>query len=756
MPRGRRRKFKIKLNIRPDTVRTVIAVLLLVAAALSLIAFLAPNYSINEKISAFWRGIFGMSAIVVPVLLAMAGLIFIDKLKHKIKEPRIIIGVFLFLITFSSLLHIFVSEDKAYELAKRGGGGGLFGYKAATFLSTKISMAGAVVVLIGLFIISIVLIFDLSLDRVLEFFGSKSDFFSKIPGLDILRKETKLDEESVEITSGTTLGDEDLEEKPDLVTPATQAEEDLEPSFEIIPSMSEPQGSTPASVTMTDGSIETPTLPYTDKVWQNPPLDLLADKTDEVVDNGDVELRKKKITETLKSFGIDAEIVDIKSGPSVTQYSLRAESGVKVSKISGLHNDLALALASPTGSVRIEAPIPGKSLIGIEVPNNNRTLVNFKSLITSEPMKALKQKLGIILGVDVGGRVHVYDVGKMPHMLIAGTTGSGKSVFIHNAIFSMLFRATPQEIKFILIDPKRVELTHYQGIPHLLTPVITEMDKAASAFKWAVTEMERRYKLFESAKARNIESYNEKSGFQALPYIVIIVDELAEIMVYDPAGVEKSIIRIAQLARATGLHLMLAVQRPSTNIITGLIKANIPCRIAFNVASQIDSRVIIDQPGAEKLLGKGDMLFIPPDVSKPFRLQGSFVSDKEISNLVNYLKNQGIQPDYKDEVVEMVDSPRRAVSSSWGEDVDELFDEAVQIVVSAKKASASLLQRKLSIGYARAARIIDELEDKGMIGPPDGSKPREVLIDNIPTKDEFEFSPTIDEVEDTVDSIQEI
>jgi S-DNA-T family DNA segregation ATPase FtsK/SpoIIIE len=322
----------------------------------------------------------------------------------------------------------------------------------------------------------------------------------------------------------------------------------------------------------------------------------------------------------------------------------------------------------------------------------------------------------------------------MPHMLIAGATGSGKSFFIHNIMFSILFRASPQEVKFIMVDPKRVEFSHYKDIPHLLTPVVTDMEKAPSVFRWAVAEMERRYKLFEQAKARNIEGYNEKSGFQALPYIVIVIDELAEIMIQDPAGVEKSIIRLAQLARATGIHLIMAVQRPSTNIITGLIKANIPCRAAFNVTSQIDSRVIIDQPGAEKLLGKGDMLFVPPDVQKPIRLQSAYISDKEIANLVAYLKGQGIGPDYKQEVLQMTGDKTQKGSggaSSWGDDVeDDLFDEAVEIVQSAGKASASLLQRKLSIGYARAARIIDIMEQKGIISTAaGGSKARDVLMD---------------------------
>ncbi|HOM77876.1 MAG TPA: DNA translocase FtsK, partial [bacterium] len=446
---------------------------------------------------------------------------------------------------------------------------------------------------------------------------------------------------------------------------------------------------------------------------------------------------------TLRSFAIKGTVIGNNAGPAVTQYVLDVPSGTKISKVVNLQSDLARALSSPTGSVRIEAPIPGQPYIGIEVPNNNRVILPFKTLLTSDSMKGLSSKLGIVLGKDVGGRVYVYDIGKMPHLLVAGATGSGKSVFLHSLLFSILFRATPQEVKFILVDPKRVEFTYYDNIPHLLNPVITDVEKAPAVFKWAVIEMERRYRLLESAHARNIDSYNEKSGFQALPYIVIIVDELGEIMVADPAAVEKSIIRLAQLARAVGIHLILSVQRPSTNIITGIIKANIPCRIAFNVSSQIDSRVIIDQPGAEKLLGKGDMLFVPPDASKPLRLQGAWVSEQEINSLVKYLKDQGVEPEYKEEILEMAQKAEQSGTSvsSGGDAVDDLFEEAVEICVSSGKASASLLQRRLSIGYARAARILDELEAKGVIGPQNGSQPREVLVSNRDSLESFEETP---------------
>ncbi len=727
MPRrGRRKKFrlKIKFYVRPDVVKSILAIAFVASGALSLLSFFAKDYFINEKINNFLRDVFGVGAIVVPIILLFSGLLFIDALKAKFKESRILVGLVGFLVSFSGLAWVFFAK------------GGLFGDKTVELLKKAISIYGAVLTLLAILAVSVLLVLDVSLNQMVSFFQK---VIEKIKGLLPQKPDdgvivTSGEEASVDMSAESHVGSaEEKKPKPEL-------------SFELMPSLSEPKGSEEgAKLVRQTGPLTSiaPTLPYADKVWETPPLDLLSEPVNAAPDAGNVKVRAKTIVDTLESFGINVEVVNIQPGPSVTQYSLKAESGTKISKIAALQYDMALALASPTGSVRIEAPIPGKSLIGVEVPNNNRVTVSFKSLLTSESMKAMKSKLGIVLGKDVGGNTAVYDVGKMPHLLVAGATGSGKSIFLHSAIFSILYNASPQECKFILVDPKRVELVHYAGIPHLLAPVITDNDKAAAVFKWAVIEMERRYKLFEQAKVRNIDVYNERSGFQALPYIMIIVDELADVMVADPAAVEKSIIRIAQMARATGIHLILSVQRPSTNIITGLIKANIPCRVAFNVSSQVDSRVIIDQPGAEKLLGKGDMLFVPPDAAKPTRLQGAFVSDREISNLVSYLKAQGVEPDYKDEVFEIPSNRDKSVAVG-GDSVDDLFDEAVEAVTSAGKASASFLQRRLSIGYARAARILDELEEKGIVGPPKGSKPRDVLIDRPSEYPDGDFSDDAD------------
>ena len=394
-----------------------------------------------------------------------------------------------------------------------------------------------------------------------------------------------------------------------------------------------------------------------------------------------------------------------------------------------MERDLALALSAPTGTIRIEAPIPGRNLVGIELPNKAPEFVPLKKMMESDAMKNSNSKLAVSLGLDVSGKPIVTEIGRMPHVLIAGQTGSGKSVCVNAFLSSILFRAAPSEVKFILVDPKRVELTGYNGIPHLLTPVIVEPEKVISALRWILSEMDRRYKLFAQAGARNIDGFNEMSGFQALPYIVLVIDELADIMLFSPVEVEDSITRIAQMSRATGIHMVLATQRPSVDVITGLIKANIPCRVAFAVASQVDSRVILDTQGAEKLLGKGDMLYLPPEQAKPMRIQGAFVSDKETAALTSFIKNQGVGPQYTEEVTKMSKSGIPQVSGVEGE-IDNLFRKAVEVVCQYDKASSSLLQRRLSIGYARAARIIDQLEAAGVVGVAEGSKPREVLVQN--------------------------
>ena len=473
--------------------------------------------------------------------------------------------------------------------------------------------------------------------------------------------------------------------------------------------------------------------------YSYPPLSLLnkSKATDTAALSAELDHTAEHLVETLKSFGVETRIVDISRGPTVTRYELQPCAGVKISKITNLADDIALNLA--TAGVRIEAPIPNKAAVGIEVPNKASAVVGVRGILESPAFINAKSKLTVALGRDIGGNVVVTDIAKMPHGLIAGATGSGKSVCINSIIISLLYKATPDEVKLLMIDPKVVELGIYNGIPHLLVPVVTDPRKAAGALGWSVTEMERRYKMFADRGVRDLAGYNkfvENLGdpeVQKMPHIVIIIDELADLMMTAPNEVEDSINRIAAKARAAGMHLIIATQRPSVDVVTGVIKANIPTRIAFAVSSQIDSRTILDSAGAEKLLGRGDMLFSPVGSTKPNRIQGCFVSDEEVEAVVDYIKSDHTV-DYDDDV--MVEIERQAAIEKKqktglpedGPEGDPMLDEAIRVVVENGMASTSLLQRKLKLGYARAARIVDEMEQRGVVGPYEGSKPRKVLI----------------------------
>lgn len=472
-----------------------------------------------------------------------------------------------------------------------------------------------------------------------------------------------------------------------------------------------------------------------------PTIDLLALNNDSKMNNADKkELLENagKLERTLKSFGVDAEILQVTKGPSVTRFEIQPKAGIKVSKIVNLSDDIALGLAA--GGIRMEAPIPGKSAIGIEVPNKKQTPVYFREIIESKEFRESKAKVACALGKDITGKSIVADLSAMPHLLIAGATGSGKSVCINTLIVSILYKYSPEEVKLLMVDPKVVELNVYNGIPHLLIPVVTEPKKAAGALNWAVNEMNKRYKLFAETGVRNIGSYNNfvertKTG-EKLPYIVIIVDELADLMMVCPHDVEDSICRLAQMARAAGMHLVLATQRPSVDVITGVIKANIPSRISFAVSSQIDSRTILDSSGAEKLLGRGDMLFSPIGESNNLRVQGAFISEEEVEQVVNHIKESEDEVDtaFEEEILEHINSASIGGEGGSSEERDELLDEAIQIVVESGQVSASFIQRRLKVGFNRAARIMEQLEDMGIISKRDGNKPRQVLK----TKEELE------------------
>lgn len=475
-----------------------------------------------------------------------------------------------------------------------------------------------------------------------------------------------------------------------------------------------------------------------DQIYKFPPYTLLKQaKAANTKNLGDeMKINAQRLVDTLKSFGVETKIVDISRGPTVTRYELQPSSGVKISKITGLADDIALNLAS--AGVRIEAPIPNKAAVGIEVPNKITEMVSMRSIVESTQFGDSKSKLTVALGRDISGNIITADLSTMPHILIAGATGSGKSVCINSIIISILYKASPDEVRLLMVDPKVVELGNYNGIPHLLVPVVTDPRKAAGALGWAVTEMLNRYKLFAQHGTRDLKSYNRiaKSSdvLNPLPQIVIIIDELADLMMAAPNEVEDAICRLAQMARAAGMHLIIATQRPSVDVITGVIKANIPSRIAFAVSSHIDSRTILDGGGAEKLLGRGDMLFYPIGTPKPLRVQGCFVSDKEIEDVVNYVKGN-IENIYDEHVIEEIEKqtvaekkPKNSSEGGGFDDNDEMIGPAVECILEAGQASTSFLQRKLKLGYARAARIIDELESRGIVSPADGSKPRNVLI----------------------------
>jgi DNA segregation ATPase FtsK/SpoIIIE, S-DNA-T family len=692
-----RKNYKLKL--KKGTVYSITAVILFVLAILIWVSFARQGLiltSVNDMLIAQLG--------LIPVLFLpfpfMVGGLMITKIKAGFAEPHVFVGS---LIVLGTLIGI-----------SRGGQLGMELWQGASLF---LSPYGGFLFLLAGFGIGLIIMFNVPFEDVLSVFVRLfKAFFSLFQG-----KKTDLSLNKAIKVSGMT--------SSPLGSPRAASEIKTTGMF-TAKTPANPKAGDPPAISMTPPAA-------TDKVWHYPPLSLLTENISGKADRGNVNANADKIEETLNAFGITAKVVEVNLGPAVTQYALEVAIGTKLSKISALSNDLALALAAPTGQIRIEAPIAGRSLVGIELPNRAPEFVSLRRILESDSFKHHKSKLAVALGLDVSGQPIVADIAKMPHVIIAGATGSGKSVCINAFIDSLLFRTSPQELNLIMVDPKRVELTGYNGIPHLLCPVIVEPEKVLSALKWAMAEMDRRYKLFAEVGVRNLEGYNELSGFQAMPYIVIFIDELADIMLYAPVEVEDAITRIAQMARATGIHLVISTQRPSVDVITGLIKANIPTRLAFAVSSMIDSRVIIDQPGAEKLLGRGDMLYVPPDQAKPTRVQGAFVADKEIRQLIDFLKKQGVEPHYTEEITSMqVNIGRKSKGSSFispnGEARDPLFEEAFRLIMQSDSASASFLQRKLSIGYARAARVLDELEQAGIIGPADGAKPRDILMRQLP------------------------
>ncbi|MEK7527467.1 MAG: DNA translocase FtsK [Patescibacteria group bacterium] len=696
MPRGRRKnRILPSLKLKPDTVKSIFFIFFLILSLISVFSFLQQG-TFATQYNTLLNRFFSFASVMVPFLLLLISFLF-AKIKSPLKEANVFFG---FLIMFVAGLSLF-----------KQGIIGLFLWEQllALFSSEVITF----IIYFFAFIVGFVVLFDTNIAQIFKFFSQALLFMKKITfGL-----STKSGSKKTKSTRGNAVYSSSVSEVPSKEKP------NQDDYVVGLPSLVK---------TKTNPIFPGPLLSSSShQAWAYPSLSIFDDTPGAKADRGDVRKNAGIIEQTLDSFGITARVADVNNSPSVTQYALEVALGTKLAKIVSLSNDLAMALAAPGGQIRVEAPIPGRSLVGIEVPNRSLEVVPIRDVLESEAMKNARSKITVPLGLDVAGLPKVADISKMPHVLIAGQTGSGKSVCINSWISTLLFRASPDEVRLIMVDPKRVELTPYNGIPHLLTPVIVEPEKVVSALKWAVSEMEHRYKRFNEVGAKNIEGYNNTSGFQSLPYILILIDELADIMLFSPAEVEDNICRIAQMARAVGIHLILATQRPSVNIITGLIKANIPARLAFAVASMMDSRVILDSPGAEKLLGRGDMLYIPPDLAKPIRIQGCFVSDREITRLVEFLKTQRVG-EYNDEILKQpVKSPTTLspnVNIVDGENHDALFNQAVDLIRNTGKASASFMQRHLKIGYARAARILDEMEKAGLIGPVKGAKARDILI----------------------------
>ncbi|MBC6002453.1 MAG: DNA translocase FtsK [Paeniclostridium sordellii] len=739
-------------------------------------------YSLNSSsmgllgtvIQNIFLGLFGKLSIAIPFIIIISGVLgFFEKNEYiyRIKSTKLYYVGVIFIFIFYGLINAknlpIDSPTNSYVIkevtkqAVQGNGCGLIATVITYYVTKIFGVTGAWLISIFALLITCLFTFNISLKDLIYKIKVKTQK-SKNSNLTFKEKALNLKdamvnmvtEEVDENTMVTKTGlrgkskkeeisensiEDDENDKTIKIVGFNKADDDyleiLEgtqsmPELEVLKELqkAKPNQKTETSIKQNDNLEKTQPMGIkTESSYENykkPSVDLLNK-----IDSKPDDKSKKKVLKnasllekTLSDFGVEAKVNQVTVGPTITRYELQPSPGVKVSKIVNLTDDIALSLAAK--SIRIEAPIPGKSAIGIEVPNEEAQMVTLREVLESDEFNKFESPLAMGLGKDIAGKPIIADIGKMPHLLIAGSTGSGKSVCVNTLINSILYKSNPDEVKFLLIDPKVVELANYNGIPHLLIPVVTDPKKAANALNWAVTEMNRRYKLFAESSVKDITSYNEKSE-EKLPKIVIIIDELADLMMVSANDVEDYICRLAQMARAAGMHLIVATQRPSVDVITGVIKANIPSRIAFAVSSQTDSRTILDMGGAEKLLGKGDMLFYPLGAAKPVRLQGAFISESESERVIDYVKSQ-----VKDEVKYeecIVDSISK-ISKEQSSDVDEFLSEAIEFVVESGQASASMLQRKFKIGFNRAARLIDSMEERGIVGKSEGSKPRKVLI----------------------------
>ncbi len=746
MPRRKKRKWLAflhlpQLNLDEETKRGIKIIAILALGFIAFLGLFGKSGLMGDYISDFLLWAFGWGRFFLPIVFLAWGYMLYDDERFELRGS----SYFGFIVMMLSL-HLFFSlliDRDAWDLAlAEGSGGGQIGFALAGLFITLMGFLSSLFVSLGLILISMLIIFDTSLRNLIgqdSLIGKLFYPFHFLINKVFPRKqeeegeeeneeqEEEREEENEENEEG---GEEEGEEEGEQEEEHEddEGEEEAEEDHE-----DEEEHEDEEDVEEPEFMPRKPAVKVKEKQWWeepsgielNIPLKLLNLKKGKPT-SGDIDGNKEKIRKTLEDFGIRVDMKGVSVGPTVTQYTFRPADGVKVSKITNLSNDLALALAAE--SVRIEAPIPGKPLVGIEVPNFTKAMVGLRDILGSSTFKERKKDSMLALGKDVSGKPRLADITTMPHLLVAGTTGSGKSVCLNTIIISLMYQNNPDDLRFIMVDPKRVELTPYNNIPYLLTPVITDIKKTINALKWCLGEMDRRYEALRESGNKNIQSYNDAHDVK-MPYIVFIIDELADLMVTDSKGIEGSIIRLAQMSRAVGIHLILATQRPSVNVITGLIKANMPSRIAFAVASSTDSRTILDSQGAEKLIGRGDMLFMNAETPKPIRLQGAYLSEEEINKVTSYVRSKGKRMRMVDDVTE---ARKTRVAGPGGgieiENADDLFFEARDAVVSMGKASTTLLQRKLGIGYSRAAKIIDQLEDSGIIGPGRGSKAREILI----------------------------
>lgn len=686
MPRKKKKPVaesgpRIEWSVDPETRREIIAIFLLVLGVLLLLASINLAGNFGQALINIFNYLFGFLGYFVSIVFILLGGGLL--LKRISPKPAQVVATFLAFLIVPTVFHPF---------------GGMTGSLLGTPLRDALGPIAAFFIALALAAVVLMVAADTSI--------------AKLRGLDKKDDEAGEDGELPDVKVNTH-------------SPAVAVFESARKGFHL-PFGNKKEAAAPkVPVVNAPKVVPVSTVKTRDKTWTLPSLDLL-EVTSTRAEPGPVKKNVVAIEKTLKDFGINVTMGDVNVGPTVTQYTLKPAEGVKLNQITARTNDLALALAAHP--IRVEAPIPGKAAVGIEIPNREKAIVSQKEILESDVFKKEKSNLALALGRDVAGEPVVIDLAKAPHMLIAGATGSGKSVGINSVLVSLLYQNAPADLRLLLVDPKRVEFSMYNGIPHLLCPVITEPDKTISALKWAVAEMERRYQVLSEQHKRNIAEYNAANPEEHMPYIVIVIDELADLMAQAANDVEGAIVRLAQMARAVGMHLIVATQRPSVDVITGIIKANITTRIAFAVASQIDSRTILDQAGAERLLGNGDMLYLGSDSPQPRRVQGVYISSKEVDAVTKFLREAGTA-DYNEEILSFRAASSGRGGDGGGEVDDSMYEEAKELVVQAGKASASLLQRRLRVGYARAARLLDILEDQGVIGPADGAKPREVLID---------------------------